>query len=94
MGWTRTGSALGLVAVVMGCSAEQPMAHGLWLDRSLYPYAFRDPANPRSEGRASAYDPVTSGARSYRPVDPLPWSDVNKRVSPPESNPAMPEHRQ
>ena len=29
------------------------------------------------------YAPVTSGAISNRPVAPMPWPDVNRRVSPP-----------
>lgn len=31
------------------------------------------------------YTPVTSGSKSYRPVQPLPWGDVNRRVAPVES---------
>jgi hypothetical protein len=32
---------------------------------------------------ASRYVPITSGTKSYRPVDPLPWGEVNRRVAPP-----------
>ena len=28
------------------------------------------------------YDPVHKGTRSYRPVDPMPWGDVNRSVAP------------
>ena len=31
------------------------------------------------------YSPVTSGSKSYRPVQPMPWGDVNRRVAPVES---------
>ena len=40
------------------------------------------------------YDPVDKGTRSYRPVDPMPWGDVNRRVAPegalPSSKPETP----
>jgi hypothetical protein len=29
------------------------------------------------------YRPVFSGTKSYRPVEPLPWADVNRRVGAP-----------
>jgi len=38
-----------------------------------------DPGAPASSAR---YRPVTSGTRTYRPVEPLPWGDVNRRVAP------------
>ena len=39
---------------------------------------------PDEPGHASqySYDPVGKGTRSYRPVDPMPWGDVNRRVAP------------
>lgn len=40
------------------------------------------------------YAPVTSGNQSYRPIDPLPWGDVNRRVAPPGSLPGAPPARQ
>lgn len=36
------------------------------------------------------YAPVTSGNQSYRPIEPLPWGDVNRRVAPPGSLPGAP----
>lgn len=48
-----------------------------------YPYAQRDPSNPWSPSPPVGYVSVTSELQSYRPVDPLPWGDVNKRVMPP-----------
>jgi hypothetical protein len=41
------------------------------------------PADPATRVPAVRYDPVTSGTKSYRPVEPLPWGDVNRRVAPP-----------
>ena len=32
--------------------------------------------------RLPAYGPVFSGTKSYRPVEPLSWDDVNRRVAP------------
>ena len=37
-----------------------------------------------------AYLPITTGNRSYRPIDPMPWGDVNRRVAPPGSLPGAP----
>lgn len=36
------------------------------------------------------YTPITAGNRSYRPIDPMPWGDVNRRVAPPGSLPGAP----
>jgi hypothetical protein len=35
--------------------------------------------------------PVLAGTRSFRPVDPLPWTEENRKVTPtPGSMPSMP----
>jgi hypothetical protein len=39
------------------------------------------PADPGAPVKANRYSPVTSGTKSYRPVEPLPWGDVNRRVA-------------
>jgi len=49
-----------------------------------------DPANPNAPTPPARYSPVLSGTQSYRPVEPLPWGDVNRRVSPPELRDAVP----
>ncbi len=36
---------------------------------------------------ALVYRSVTDGTESYRPVAPLPWGDVNRRVTPASSAP-------
>jgi len=41
---------------------------------------------------AQRYLPVFQGSRSYRPVEPLPWGDVNRRVAP-QSQPRTPPPR-
>ncbi len=40
------------------------------------------PDDPGASVKANRYSPVTSGTKSYRPVGPLPWGDVNRRVAP------------
>lgn len=42
----------------------------------------RDPSDPRQGVPSVRYQSVTSGARSFRPIDPLPWRGVNDRVAP------------
>jgi hypothetical protein len=58
------------------------------------------PDDPSASTPPTRYGPVTSGSKSYRPVEPLPWGDVNRRVTPQpkqapvkkDKAPAMPEH--
>lgn len=40
------------------------------------------PDDPRAPVPPNRYGPITSGTKSYRPVEPLPWGDVNRRVMP------------
>ena len=47
------------------------------------PALARDPANPAASVPPARYSPIVSGTKSYRPVEPLPWGDVNRRVMPP-----------
>lgn len=49
---------------------------------SVSPALARDPANPDAGVPPARYSPIISGTKSYRPVDPLPWGDVNRRVMP------------
>ena len=54
-----------------------------WWHRGLtYPYAERDPSNPWAGASTIKYRSVTSGLESFRPVEPLPWGDLNKGVEP------------
>jgi hypothetical protein len=43
------------------------------------------PDDPTARVKANRYSPVTSGTKSYRPVEPLPWGEVNRRVAPKET---------
>ncbi len=48
----------------------------------------RGPADPAAGVPPTRYSPVISGTKSYRPVEPLPWGDVNRRVMPKDAQPA------
>jgi hypothetical protein len=49
--------------------------------------AAASPDNPRASVPGDPYRSVTSGIKRYRPVEPLPWGDVNRRVTPPRGSP-------
>jgi len=46
-----------------------------------------DPADPHAVIPPTRYTPVLSGTQSFRPVEPLPWGDVNRRVMPKPDKP-------
>ena len=58
----------------------------------------RDPEWPHSgpmpddpvKVKPYAYAPISQDNQSYRPIDPLRWGDVNRRVAPPGSLPGAP----
>lgn len=58
---------------------------------SALPAMARDPANPDAAIPSARYSPVLSGSQSFRPVQPLPWGDVNRRVMPPDALKSAPE---
>jgi hypothetical protein len=51
----------------------------------------RDPADPSAPVPPARYAPVISGTKSYRPVEPVPWGNVNRSVAPPETGKPLPE---
>jgi hypothetical protein len=53
----------------------------------------RDPADPGAPVPPARYAPVTSGTKSYRPVEPAPWGDVNRGVTPPEKGKPLPRRK-
>lgn len=62
-----------------------------WLLLTCLPAASavaHDPANPDIAVPPARYSPVLSGTESFRPVAPLPWGDVNRRVMPDAQRPA------
>ena len=40
------------------------------------------PDDPAARVPDARYELITSGTKSFRPVEPLPWPDVNRRVAP------------
>ena len=49
----------------------------------------RDPSDPGERVPRFTYKSVTAATKSYRPVDPLPWDELNRRVAPrPKQDPA------
>jgi hypothetical protein len=55
----------------------------------------RNPANPWESVPPPQYRSLTAATKSYRPVDPLPWDELNRRVAPrslnePSGAPAAP----
>ena len=49
----------------------------------------RDPSDAGSRVPRITYQSVTSSTNTYRPVDPLPWDERNRRVAPrPKQDPA------
>ena len=42
----------------------------------------RDPSDPSERVPGTSYRPVTAATRTYRPVAPLPWGELNRRVTP------------
>jgi hypothetical protein len=63
--------------------AVMPLVGG-WADRDpSWPYAGPTPDQP-VKGPPTRYKTVGMGTKSYRPVEPMPWGEVNKRVAPSE----------
>ena len=61
------------------------------MSTTALPAVARDPANPDAVIPPARYSPVLSGSQSFRPVQPLPWDDVNRRVMPPDALKSAPE---
>ena len=63
---------------------------------ALAGWSDRDPSWPHSGPMpdeavhvpSTRYVPIGAGTNSYRPVEPMPWGDVNKRVAPQGALPA------
>jgi hypothetical protein len=45
------------------------------------PHAGPMPDDP-ARGGTSSYQSIVAGTKSYRPVEPLPWNDINRGVAP------------
>ena len=77
----RVAFAIGLVLLLTG-----------WRDREP-PWPQSGPMPDEAVAvPASGYEPALAGTRSYRPVEPMPWGDVNRRVAPPPTKePGQPQ---
>ena len=64
--------------IVLGAS---PLVGGWGAYDLKWPHAGPVPDDP-ARGGPSNYRSITAGTRSYRPVEPLPWGDINRRVAP------------
>lgn len=67
----------------------------LAFDRHQHPadlprvFGDRNPSDAGSRVPRISYQSVTSATKTYRPVDPLPWDERNRRVAPrPKQDPA------
>ncbi len=48
----------------------------------------RDPSDPGERVPRTTYQSVTAATKSFRPIAPLPWEEMNRRVMPrPKSAP-------
>jgi hypothetical protein len=80
--------------------AFSPLLAGLFVTALVAGTQAASPDDPGAPVKANRYSPVTSGTKSYRPVEPLPWGDVNKRVAPKQmppdkqGAPTQPQHKQ
>lgn len=66
----RTSLVVALAAGVSACAAEPPGASTVVA------------ADPNAPVPVVRYVPVMTGTVDYRPVDPRPWGEMNKRVAP------------
>lgn len=86
-----------VISAFLGLAALPAVAHDRMMDHRdplAYPYSDRDPSDPGLGSSSVRYSSVTGDARSYRPVEPLPWGDINKRVTQPESSAAQKPQKQ
>lgn len=65
-----------------------------WSDREpSWPYAGAMPDEPVNVP-SGGYQSIGAGLKSYRPVEPMPWGDTNRRVAPTGTLPANPPSQQ
>ena len=70
-------------AVIMSCSA---FLTGWGRAPAEWPHSGSMPDEAVRVPRAK-YAPVEAGTKSYRPVEPMPWGDINKKIAPAEKPP-------
>lgn len=72
MAMIRAGIALFALVSLTGWSDREPS----------WPHAGSLPDEPIPVP-VQAYRPVVAGIKSYRPVEPRPWGEINRQVAPP-----------
>ena len=60
---------------------------GLLASTGTPPAHAASPDDPGATVPEARYGPITAGTRSYRPVEPLPWGEINRRVMPKDARP-------
>lgn len=61
-----------------------------WGKRTLeWPHSGPMPDEPVSTPPAR-YESIVTGTKSYGPVEPMPWGDINRRVAPPAAKESGP----
>ena len=74
---------------VVGIAALAVMSLTGWGDRHSgppWPHSGAMPDDP-VKVKPFNYTAIDEGSKSYRPIAPMPWGDVNRRVAPPGSLP-------
>ena len=75
-----------ILRIVIGAAVLVGLAG--WADRAPeWPHSGAMPDEP-GYGTSQHYDPIAKGTLSFRPVEPMPWGDVNRRVAPQDTLPA------
>ena len=84
-------NAMRTLRLTIGLLALSTLAGWGWPrhDETEWPHSGPMPDDPVTV-RPHRYESITKGLQSYRPVQPMPWGDVNRRVAPPGSLPSPP----
>ena len=69
--YSLSAAVAAIVLLLQGCAAAPPQT-----------FAAAQPSDPEIRVLAAAYRPVLSGYSRQRPVEPLPWLEQNRRVTP------------
>lgn len=68
----KLSAGIALVVILSGCTTALPDV----------PIGKHDPANPHAPVRAARYFDALSGFQPHRPVEPVDWRELNRRVTP------------
>jgi len=71
-----------LLTVLLTPSAAAAFDRHQWSSDLPRVLGDRDPSDSGERVPRPGYQSVTAATKSYRPVDPLPWDELNRRVAP------------